>query len=296
MNKKFFASGIIALSFIAGSVSSPVNANDSGAASSSTIVSQKNTNNIQVLNAGAITTQSTIIKKMTTTSLNMRTGASTKYRVIKTLKKNTTVDLTGSKSGSWVKIKSGSSTGWVSDSYLKNIPAPKKKVVSGGNSEEARTPTSTEQRDWKSTLPSACKAVKINSIQIKGQNSSRWSLSFSTRTTGTEAYYTLRITGNIKASHPAASALMKHECGHVLAGIYIKGKGGNAYTKFMNTGWKSNDNMRGEKLADCIADQLGAKRQQSGKSSYKVGYGTVCSSKQKSVAKTITTYGKNKRY
>lgn len=82
-------------------------------------------------------------------------------------------------------------------------------------------------------------------------------------------------------------ALMKHECVHVLMGIYSDNKGRSTYRSQLDRGWESSDSMRVEKAADCIADQLGAVRQTS---SYKVGYGTKCSNTQKNVAKTIVNY------
>lgn len=57
-------------------------------------------------------------KYVTTDRLNMRTGASTKYKIITTIPKGKTVTYV-SKSGSWYKVKYGSKTGWVSSAYLK---------------------------------------------------------------------------------------------------------------------------------------------------------------------------------
>lgn len=305
MKKNMFISGAVALGFIVSSISAPVSAhtlNDSESQESSlfTTVHESSTMNVQEFNGSSVVkTQSkkAKVKKKTKTSLNVRKGASTKYKVIKKLKKNTTVTLTGSKKGKWVKIQSGKTKGWVSSSYLKSIPKAKKgSGIGGSNSSKARKPTSKESRDWRAGLPSACKATPIKTIKFTNKKSSRWSMRFVTTTNGSKAWFTLNITGNIKPNHPASRALMKHECGHVLVSIYTKKKGGNSYTKLMNKGWSSKDKMRGEKVADCIADQLGAKRHKSGKGSYKVGYGTKCSSKQKSVAKTITNYSKNKRY
>ena len=52
-------------------------------------------------------------------SLNMRTGPSTKYSVIQKLKKGATVTILESKSG-WYKVKaSNGKTGWVSSKYIK---------------------------------------------------------------------------------------------------------------------------------------------------------------------------------
>lgn len=55
--------------------------------------------------------------KVTSTTLNVRTGPSVNYKVLFTLKKNNTVTYQ-SKSGTWFKIKSGTKTGYVSSKYL----------------------------------------------------------------------------------------------------------------------------------------------------------------------------------
>ena len=49
----------------------------------------------------------------------MRTGAGTNYPIIKTVSSNTVVEVLGT-SGSWVKVKVGSDTGYMSSSYLKD--------------------------------------------------------------------------------------------------------------------------------------------------------------------------------
>lgn len=67
--------------------------------------------------------------KVTTSGLNMRTGASTKYKIIQTLPKNAKVTTTGKKSGTWLEVKYGSKTGWVSGSYLKAYKAPSATVT-----------------------------------------------------------------------------------------------------------------------------------------------------------------------
>ena len=54
----------------------------------------------------------------TANALNVRTGPGTSYSVVKSLSKGTTVTLL-EKSGSWYKIKAGSTTGWVAAEYLK---------------------------------------------------------------------------------------------------------------------------------------------------------------------------------
>lgn len=62
-----------------------------------------------------------------TASLNLRSGASTKYKTLVTIPKGKVVTYV-SKSGSWYKVKYGSKTGYVSSKYLKAV-AVKAKVA-----------------------------------------------------------------------------------------------------------------------------------------------------------------------
>lgn len=59
------------------------------------------------------------VKKVTTTNVNMRTGAGTQYSIIKTVASNTVVESLG-KSGDWSKVKVGSDTGYIKSEYLKD--------------------------------------------------------------------------------------------------------------------------------------------------------------------------------
>ena len=58
------------------------------------------------------------IGEVTVSALNIRSGPSTSYKVIGSLKKGNTVTITSTQSG-WYKIKYGSKTGWVSGQYVK---------------------------------------------------------------------------------------------------------------------------------------------------------------------------------
>ena len=157
--------------------------------------------------------------------------------------------------------------------------------------------TKAQHKAWTSGLPSACKAVPISNYKHTDTKNKKWKLRFSVKRSGSGLSYQLLISGKISPSHQASRALMKHECGHVLTNIYKKRKGESAYNKLMNKGWKKSDKMRNEKVADCIADRLGAVRQKTkGKSTYRVGYGTKCYSSHKSISKTFVNYSKNKRY
>lgn len=63
------------------------------------------------------------VAKITTANLNLRSGASSKHRVVKVLKKGTAVSVISTQ-GTWSKGTAGGKTGWVSSAYLKNAPKP----------------------------------------------------------------------------------------------------------------------------------------------------------------------------
>lgn len=64
----------------------------------------------------------------TTTDLNMRSGASVNYKVVKTLKKGTKVTYV-SKSGDWFKINADGKVGYVNSKYLVKEATPKAPVT-----------------------------------------------------------------------------------------------------------------------------------------------------------------------
>ena len=57
--------------------------------------------------------------KVTTANLNLRKSPSTSSAILFTAKKGTKVSLTGKKSGTWVQVKIGTRTGWMSATYLR---------------------------------------------------------------------------------------------------------------------------------------------------------------------------------
>ncbi|MET1034676.1 MAG: SH3 domain-containing protein [Arthrobacter sp.] len=57
--------------------------------------------------------------KTATTAVNLRKGASTRHAVVATVRKGQRVSLTGGKSGTWVQVKYGTKSGWISAKYLR---------------------------------------------------------------------------------------------------------------------------------------------------------------------------------
>lgn len=75
--------------------------------------------NVNILSDNVQTVEAATIKgTVTATTLNIRSGPSTNYKVVGTLKKGATVSITSSKTG-WYKITAGTKTGWVSSKYIR---------------------------------------------------------------------------------------------------------------------------------------------------------------------------------
>lgn len=84
---------------------------------------------------------------VTTSSLNVRTGPSTKYKVITKANKNQSVSVSQSK-GSWSKVTVNKKTGWVSSKYLTS----KKPITSKTMYVNASTPLKTTASSKGKTL------------------------------------------------------------------------------------------------------------------------------------------------
>lgn len=89
--------------------------------------------------------------KVNASSLNMRKSASTKAKVIKVLKRGTSVTIL-SGSGSWYKIKSGGTTGYVVKSY----------ITKSGSSKSSKSSNSTEVRVTKASGTGYATVNKLN--------------------------------------------------------------------------------------------------------------------------------------
>ena len=156
---------------------------------------------------------------------------------------------------------------------------------------KGRKATAKEQADWTAYLPTYCQEVEIRNIKLTNPTRKSATFSASVHYNGSTGamYYTLTVDGNLAPDSAPAKALMKHECGHVVMGHYTTEKGKPAFQNILSKGWPSSNTNRVENAADCFADQLGAVRETK---NYKVGYGTVCNTAQKNVAKTFVNFGK----
>ncbi|MCC3866849.1 SH3 domain-containing protein [Terrisporobacter mayombei] len=111
--------------------------------------------------SGSTTTSDSIRKvgKVTASALNVRSGASAKHSVKKTIKKNSVVGVISSYSNGWSKVKlSSSSTGYVSTKYLK--------VYAGDSSDIKVSYKSTSSSDKPSSNSKLDKVLSTVKAQV----------------------------------------------------------------------------------------------------------------------------------
>ncbi|MGD6980232.1 MULTISPECIES: SH3 domain-containing protein [Citricoccus] len=82
---------------------------------------------VKVAAKAGTATQSTAagVAYTTKVAVNLRKGASTNHGVVRKLAKGAAVTTTGKKSGSWLHLKAGASTGWIHSGHLTRSAAPK---------------------------------------------------------------------------------------------------------------------------------------------------------------------------
>lgn len=88
------------------------------------------------------------VAKQTTANLNLRSTPSTKGKILVVIPKNTTVKIMAQRSG-WSRIAYAGKTGWVSNSYLRNVPAG---VKAGGLGKTTAALKLRKHADTKSTV------------------------------------------------------------------------------------------------------------------------------------------------
>lgn len=76
--------------------------------------------------------------QITASALNVRTGASTSYKILGTLKSGQIVGYTGEKNG-WLKISYNGQVGWISKKYTKSTSAAPTQTSTGTNTSKTTT-------------------------------------------------------------------------------------------------------------------------------------------------------------
>lgn len=125
-----------------------------GLASAMTAVLLTGTSINPAVASGIIKTAATVASKQVTANLNMRTGASTSYKIITVLKKGTKVSVIAT-SGSWSKVVYGKKTGWVSSPYLKTVKATSQVPVVGAGINKVFSAAGVTSKFHVYTVPSS---------------------------------------------------------------------------------------------------------------------------------------------
>lgn len=120
----------------------------------------------------------------TTANLNMRSGAGTNNRVLLTIPRGKSVQLTGSKKSGWYEVRYSSKTGWVSGKYLSNVSmpsTPKKKESSKDNkskSTQAKSAKTTANLNMRAGVGTGHRVVltipRGKQVTITGSKKSGW--------------------------------------------------------------------------------------------------------------------------
>lgn len=110
-----------------------------------------------------------------TTNVNFRTGASTKYQSLGVLKKGTKVTATGKKSAGWIQVKSGSKTGWVSGTYLKASTTSSPVAKAPVKKATKKTTANLNMRSGAGTGHKILTTIPKNkSVTLTGKTSGSW--------------------------------------------------------------------------------------------------------------------------
>lgn len=124
---------------------------------------------------GAVKTTSKTTAYHTKSSVNFRTGASTKHKVIKKFSAKTNVAFTGKKSGNWWQVKQGGKTGWVDSKYLTKGNAPKSSAKSSTAKTTHYAKANVNFRTGASTKHKVISTVKKNAnVTATGKKSGGW--------------------------------------------------------------------------------------------------------------------------
>lgn len=223
----------------------------------------------------------------TTVSVILRSAPSNQQAAVRRLAQGTAVTTTGTKRGTWLKVKAGSSTGWIQTGHLARATAAKPYAA-----------PSTYAQHAANNIARWCSGVPVTTRKGTGGTAS-----YSVRTSGGKRTVTERI--ELGVGNPVNSARAKatqyHECAHILQ-YRAYGYSSAALNKAMNRIYPrggSNTFAKGasyaggtEHMADCMADVMGATR--SGRYTeegitytWRSGYGGNCTRAQLSYAKKV---------
>lgn len=153
------------------------------------------------LEVSASTTIKNNVSYSTTANLNMRSGASTKYRVMTTIPKGKQVTYV-SKHGSWYKVKYGSKTGYVSSKYLKAKTATSSKMTTTSSATKYATTYNLNLRSSSSTKSKVLTTIpKGKHVTYISKRGSWYKVKYGSKTGYVSSKYLKKVTATPKPSN-----------------------------------------------------------------------------------------------
>ena len=148
----------------------------------------------------AIGANAATVTGVTKANVNMRSGAGTKYKVVKVVKANKTVNILGQK-GSWYKVKYNGKTGYISKSYV-----IKKNYTVKKYSGKYKTKVALTVRKGPGTNYVKAGTLKKGTVvTVKGKTSNGWlqiSYKGATRYISGSSKYVAKYTAPVKNNAP----------------------------------------------------------------------------------------------
>ena len=148
----------------------------------------------------AIGANAATVTGVTKANVNMRSGAGTKYKVVKVVKANKTVTILGQK-GSWYKVKYNGKTGYISKSYV-----IKKNYTVKKYSGKYKTKVALTVRKGPGTnYVKAGTLKKGEVVTVKGKTSNGWlqiTYKGATRYISGSSKYVVKYTAPVKNNAP----------------------------------------------------------------------------------------------
>lgn len=202
--------------------------------------------------------------KYTTAKLSMRTGSSTKYKVVKTLPRGTKVVVKSARPG-WGKVSALGKTGWVSSKYLSNNKPKTIKAKPKTKATPKYSKTSLQGKAQSYLKSFGCANVPVTWVSTNRFNGQ---VNLTTRT----------IKLNKKMPSYRLKYVTAHECHHIKQSKAYNGDWNRMFRDMKRAHPGVSDMVALERNADCATRRLGIKEW---------NYTKSCSAKQKAAAKRI---------
>lgn len=163
----------------------------------------------QLFNQNNIVEAATTTTYKTTASLNLRSGASTKQKVILTIPKGKAVTYI-SKSGSWYKVKYNGKTGYVSSKYIKvtKVTTTKSSAKTSSNTITYRTTEALNMRTGASATKKLILTIpKGKSVSYISKSGTWYKVKYNGKTGYVSSKYLKNTSGEVKLNVPFVSQL-----------------------------------------------------------------------------------------